>query len=51
MLDEWRDMAHDLDKLTESVTIAMVGKYTDLSDAYLSVIKSLQYAAMKVRRN
>ena len=50
MLDEWRDMAHDLDKLTESVTIAMVGKYTDLSDAYLSVIKSLQHAAMKVRR-
>ena len=50
MLDEWREMAHDLDKLTESVTIAMVGKYTDLSDAYLSVIKSLQHAAMKVRR-
>ena len=48
MLDEWRDMAHDLDKLTESVTIAMVGKYTDLSDAYLSVIKSLHHAAMKV---
>lgn len=50
MLDEWRAMAHDLDTLTESVSIAMVGKYTDLSDAYLSVIKSLQHAAMKVRR-
>ena len=43
-------MAYDLDKLTEDVSIAMVGKYTDLSDAYLSVIKSLQHAAMKVRR-
>ncbi|MED5308108.1 MAG: hypothetical protein VYA95_02055, partial [Candidatus Thermoplasmatota archaeon] len=43
-------MAYDLDTLTEEVSIAMVGKYTDLSDAYLSVIKSLQHAAMKVRR-
>ena len=43
-------MAYDLDKLTKDVSIAMVGKYTDLSDAYLSVIKSLQHAAMKVRR-
>ena len=50
MLKEWRAMAYDLDKLTEDVSIAMVGKYTDLSDAYLSVIKSLQHAAMKVRR-
>ena len=43
-------MALDLDTLTEDVSIAMVGKYTGLSDAYLSVIKSLQHAAMKVRR-
>ena len=50
MLKEWREMAYDLDTLTEDVSIAMVGKYTDLSDAYLSVIKSLQHAAMKVRR-
>ena len=50
MLKEWRAMAYDLDTLTEDVSIAMVGKYTDLSDAYLSVIKSLQHAAMKVRR-
>ena len=50
LLTQWREMAYDLDTLTEDVTIAMVGKYTDLSDAYLSVIKSLQHAAMKVRR-
>ncbi|MEC8540389.1 MAG: CTP synthase (glutamine hydrolyzing) [Candidatus Thermoplasmatota archaeon] len=50
VLEEWREMAYDLDKLTEGVSIAMVGKYTDLSDSYLSVIKSLQHAAMKVRR-
>ena len=50
LLDEWRAMAHRLDELTEEVSIAMVGKYTDLSDAYLSVIKSLQHAALAVER-
>ena len=50
MLDEWKAMAYHLDTLTEEVHIAMVGKYTDLSDAYLSVIKSLQHAAMAVDR-
>ena len=50
LLAEWRAMAHRLDELTEEVNIAMVGKYTDLSDAYLSVIKSLQHAALAVER-
>ena len=50
VLSDWRTMAYDLDLLNEDVSIAMVGKYTDLSDAYLSVIKSLQHAAMKVKR-
>ena len=50
LLEEWRAMANHLDTLTEEVHIAMVGKYTDLSDAYLSVIKSLQHAAMAVDR-
>ena len=50
LLKEWQAMAHHLDTLTEEVHIAMVGKYTDLSDAYLSVIKSLQHAAMAVDR-
>ena len=50
LLRNWKEMAHHLDTLTEEVHIAMVGKYTDLSDAYLSVIKSLQHAAMAVDR-
>ena len=50
LLEEWKFMAHHLDTLTEEVHIAMVGKYTDLSGAYLSVIKSLQHAAMAVDR-
>ena len=50
LLAEWRAMAHRLDELTQEVNIAMVGKYTDLSDAYLSVIKALQHAALAVER-
>ena len=51
LMEEWRTMAHHLDTLTEDVHIAMVGKYTNLTDAYLSVIKSLQHAAMAVDKN
>ena len=32
------------------VTIAVVGKYTNLSDAYLSVTKALYHAANKAER-
>ncbi|CAI4214197.1 unnamed protein product [Parascedosporium putredinis] len=32
------------------VTIVLVGKYTELHDSYLSVLKSLEHSAMKVRR-
>ena len=50
LLSKWSEMAHHVDTLSEEVHIAMVGKYTDLSDAYLSVIKSLQHASMAVNR-
>jgi len=35
---------------TEKVTIALVGKYTDLHDSYLSVIKSLEHGALAIHR-
>lgn len=35
---------------TEKVTIALVGKYTNLHDSYLSVIKSLEHSAMACAR-
>ena len=47
---QWEKMAYDLDKMDEEVRIAMVGKYTGLSDSYLSVSKSLQHAAMAVNK-
>ena len=50
MLDDWKHMADKVDQLEEDVHIAMVGKYTGLSDSYLSVIKALQHSAFAVDR-
>jgi len=50
LLDEWKAMADKVDRLEEEVNIAMVGKYTGLSDSYLSVIKALQHSALAVNR-
>ena len=49
-LDDWKAMADKVDRLEEEVRIAMVGKYTGLSDSYLSVIKALQHSAFAVDR-
>ena len=50
LLDEWSEMAERADHLEDEVHIAMVGKYTGLSDSYLSVIKALQHASFAARR-
>jgi len=50
LLDEWREMATHVDDLDTEVSIAMVGKYTGLSDSYLSVIKALNHASIAASR-
>ena len=50
MLNEWREMAQNVDSISTKVNIAMVGKYTGLSDSYLSVMKALQHASFAVGR-
>ncbi|KAF8390820.1 hypothetical protein HHK36_023119 [Tetracentron sinense] len=49
-LEEWTARAELCDMLHEPVKIAMVGKYTGLSDSYLSVIKALLHASVVCRR-
>lgn len=44
----WRELADRYDRLLREVTIALVGKYTKLEDAYASVIKALQHSALAV---
>jgi len=45
---EWSAMARAFDTNSKKVKIALVGKYTNLKDSYLSVYKSLIHAALAV---
>ncbi len=46
-LDDWRDMVARIKQPKEAVRIALVGKYVDLHDAYLSVKEALVHAALQ----
>jgi len=50
MWTEWRSLAELVDALDIPVRIAVVGKYTNLSDAYLSISKALYHSANKAER-
>lgn len=50
VLDEWIQRAALCDMLHQPVRIAMVGKYTGLSDSYLSVLKALLHASVACHR-
>ncbi len=43
-LGEWRAMVERMKHPTATVTIGLVGKYTQLHDAYLSVMEALRHA-------
>lgn len=43
-MSEWREMLRKAKESTEVVRIAIVGKYIQLHDAYLSVIEALKHA-------
>jgi CTP synthase len=47
-LGSWEQMAHALDNLGNSMTIAIVGKYTGVGDTYLSVLKSITHSGVKL---
>lgn len=44
-LEEWEGMVDRIHNAEKKVSIAMVGKYLELHDAYLSVIEALKHAA------
>lgn len=46
----WEERAVRWDNLEDAVAIAIVGKYTGLSDSYLSIMKALQHAAIAANR-
>jgi CTP synthase len=49
-LTEWKALNEKIKKSTKELEIAIVGKYTDLEDAYLSVIESLKIACFHNER-
>ncbi|MBI5449931.1 MAG: CTP synthase [Gammaproteobacteria bacterium] len=48
-LSVWKQIIGNLEHPTGSVTIAMVGKYIELTDSYKSLIESLLHAGMHTR--
>ncbi|HPT70400.1 MAG TPA: CTP synthase [Syntrophomonas sp.] len=46
-LAEWEEMVQRVRNLDKKVTIALVGKYVELPDAYLSVVESLKHAGFQ----
>jgi CTP synthase len=47
---QWQSLTGHDTRYQDSVTIALVGKYVELQDSYLSVTKSLEHAAMRCKR-
>ena len=46
-MTEWLSLVERVDNLKENVRIALVGKYVELHDAYISVVESLKHAGYK----
>jgi len=45
-LSEWRDLTDRMKNREDQTTIALVGKYVELQDAYISIVESLDHAGI-----
>lgn len=45
-LSDWEEMVNALKHPEQEVTVALVGKYTQLHDAYISVVEALKHGAV-----
>ena len=43
----WEDLVNKVDNLKDEIEVALVGKYIELHDAYISVVESLKHAGYK----
>ncbi|KAK4057639.1 CTP synthase ura7 [Microbotryomycetes sp. JL221] len=50
LMTMWKELTISHDRLFDSVSIVLVGKYTALQDSYTSVVKSLEHAALQCGR-
>lgn len=47
-MKDWQKLVDTVDNLKHEVTIALVGKYTKLQDAYLSVVEALKHGGYPI---
>ena len=45
-LTEWESLVHQVRSARDQVSVAIVGKYVDLPDAYLSVVEALRHGGL-----
>ncbi|MGP1413771.1 MAG: CTP synthase [Bacillales bacterium] len=50
-MSDWKKFIKKIYAIEDSINIALVGKYTKLHDAYLSVVESLKHAGYVVNKN
>ncbi|KAI0275211.1 CTP synthase N-terminus-domain-containing protein [Gloeopeniophorella convolvens] len=48
--NRWKALTTNQERLFDRVSIALVGKYTDLKDSYMSVMKALEHSAFRCHR-
>lgn len=46
----WLQLTNSHDRSYETVNIALVGKYTNLQDSYISVVKALEHSALRCQK-
>ncbi|AUM63030.1 CTP synthase [Spiroplasma monobiae] len=49
-LEDWNKLVNNIENSKEVLTVHIVGKYVELSDAYLSVIESLKFAGYEINK-
>ena len=50
-LAEWKSIVNHEKQITNEIAIGLVGKYTELRDAYLSVVEALKHAGISLDTN
>ncbi|KAF9904717.1 CTP synthase ura7 [Linnemannia zychae] len=50
MWTKWNQLTSAQERLHDTVTIVLVGKYTNLQDSYASVVKALEHASLNCRK-
>lgn len=47
---QWQQLSERYERLHDEVRVVLVGKYTQLQDSYISIVKSLQHASLSCNR-